>query len=215
MKEKLKTQTEETEVVRSKLELLSKEHDALKETDSSKKDAQKQHEQETKDLIQQHEEKVEKLETRINNMTQTSIEVAANIEKQHKETIEQMGKEQEAQIEALQLQIEALRNDKSDQAANLIEEYKGKIAQLETKIMHSTQEISDLKEMEESRKCEIEKMDCVIKSLRESNTIMKEHAQDSVAISEQYQQNLAGLRENLMVNILSLFQIKVLLHLYI
>ena len=97
--------------------------------------------------------------------------------------------------------FETQRNENSDQIDSLVEEYKDKIVQLNTDLEDSKLQISDYREIADSRKCEIEKMDCVINSLKESNKIMKEHAQDSVEISEQYQQNLKELQENLQVTI--------------
>ena len=81
----------------------------------------------------------------------------------------------------------------------LEEQQKEEITKMEVEMTLSNEQIMDLKQNETNYKCEIEKMECVIKSLKESNVLMKEHTKDSVAISEQYQQNLAELQETLQV----------------
>ena len=197
--EQLKVKAEETEIALSKHKMLSIDYDALKDSIALHEDAEKKYQKELNDLKQLHAEKTESLESRINNMTQTSIEVAANLEKQHKEMTSQMEMAHTTEIKELKAQIENLENTKNNKTESLAEEYQEKIAHLETNLVNLKQELSDYKEMASSRKIEIEKMDCVIKSLKESNSIMKEHAQDSVAISEQYQENLATLHENLRV----------------
>ena len=78
-------------------------------------------------------------------------------------------------------------------------QHEEEITRLQTVIQLSKDEKSELTQIEMNQKLEIEKMEDVIKSLKEANYLMKEHANDSVSVSEQYQENLVELQGSLKV----------------
>ena len=95
--------------------------------------------------------------------------------------------------------VRRLEDSHADEIEKLEDQYEEETTRLQTVIQLSNEENSQLKQIEINKNYEIEKMEHVISSLKESNQLMKEHAKDSVSISEQYQQNLVELQGNLKV----------------
>lgn len=199
LREQIKVQVNELEKAQMENNTILQEQNALAKANATNQDTEMRHKEDVRRLQERHTEEIEKLELRINNLNQTSVNVAAKLERNHKESIEMIENEQKLIVENLKEEIENVKTEENDRLKQLENQHKQEIARLKTVIDLSKNEYSELKQIEANQKCEIEKMDHVIRSLKEANHLMKEHANDSVSISEQYQQNLIELQGNLKV----------------
>ena len=170
LKKQLETSMETMENIQFDYNKLRDEHDILTEENNANKNNhskdKEKHERLEKELL----ENIEKLEIKLTNLNQTSVDVATELEHQHKQSIESISNK------------------------HLI-----KVRELEQKLKEFQEEKEEMKKSNSIQNTEIDKLQCIVENLKEANSLMKEHANDSVAISEQYQQNLQEMQQNLKV----------------
>ena len=199
LRKQLETSMENMENIQFDYNKLRDEHDILTEENIANKNNhnkdKEKHERLEKELL----ESIEKLEIKVTNLNQTSVDVATKLEHQHQQSIESISNEYLIEVRALEQKMEHSSLSIKDIKLKLENQHRQETSQLELAIKQLQDEKEEMKKSNSIQKTEIEKLQCIVENLKEANSLMKEHANDSVAISEQYQQNLQGMQQNLKV----------------